>query len=101
MATTAPRRRAPRRRHRHSAAAFARLGVAEREALILSAYRLGRCPMTDREVAKAIGFDDLNACRPRITEMRDRRWLREVGETKCPVSGITVRICMPTAKAPA
>lgn len=95
-ATRSPRRE---RAHRHSSAAFQSLDVAAREALILYAYRLAGRPMTDRDVATALGFNDMNAVRPRCTDLIDRGLLREVGEIRCQVTGITVRVCVPTAKA--
>lgn len=49
-------------------------------------------PRTDREVAYGMGFgENLNAVRPRITELIERGSLLEVCNVKCPVTGKTVR----------
>lgn len=47
---------------------------------------------TDREVMVGLGFTDMNAVRPRITEAVMAGRLVEVGEKRCPVTGKTVRI---------
>lgn len=50
-------------------------------------------PHTDREVSKGMGFgQDMNACRPRITELIDAKRLMEVCSRRCPVTGKTVRV---------
>ena len=49
-------------------------------------------PRTDREVATALGFDDLNAVRPRITELLELGLVVETGSIVCPVTGKTVRM---------
>lgn len=49
-------------------------------------------PRTDREVAREMGFgENLNAVRPRLTELIDAHRLMEVGNVRCPVTGKTVR----------
>lgn len=50
-----------------------------------------RGAMTDRQVMEAMGFTDPNAVRPRITELKDRFWVIEVGRVKDPITGKTVR----------
>ena len=57
-------------------------------------------PMTDRQIMHALGYTDMNAVRPRITELIDAGVLREVGETKCPVTEKRVRICEIAPKEP-
>lgn len=47
---------------------------------------------TDRQVARGLGFQDMNACRPRITELLDLGALLEVGSVKCEVTGKKVRV---------
>lgn len=49
-------------------------------------------PMTDREIMTALGFTDPNAVRPRVTELRDMRWVVEAGAVECPVSRKRVRL---------
>lgn len=47
---------------------------------------------TDRQVVEGLGFRDMNACRPRITECVQIGALREVGSIRCPVTGKRVRV---------
>jgi predicted MarR family transcription regulator len=64
---------------------------SNREIKVLDAIRkLGRA--SDREVMLALGFQDTNAVRPRITELRDEGLIEEVGKQKDPVTGMTVRV---------
>ena len=51
-------------------------------------------PMTDREVAHALGKRDLNYVRPRINEMVEDGLAREFGNVVCPESGKEVRQCI-------
>lgn len=49
-------------------------------------------PRTDRQVAYGMGFgENLNAVRPRITELIDAGHLMEVGDVICPVTKKRVR----------
>jgi hypothetical protein len=48
---------------------------------------------TDRQVAYGMGFgENLNAVRPRITELIDAGLLRETHNVRCHVTGKTVRV---------
>jgi hypothetical protein len=49
-------------------------------------------PATDRQLCYGLGFRDMNAVRPRVTELLDSFRLREVGETKDELTGRTVRL---------
>lgn len=49
-------------------------------------------PMTDREVMRALGYQDMNAVRPRLTELLDDLWLEEVGTTEDELTGKQVRL---------
>ena len=49
--------------------------------------------LTDRQTMTACGYGDMNAVRPRITELVDQGVVREIGETSCPVTKKRVRIC--------
>lgn len=49
-------------------------------------------PSTDRQVMEGMGFTEPNSVRPRITELIAQGELEEVRNTKCPVTGKTVRI---------
>ena len=48
--------------------------------------------ITDREVKKALGFEDMNAVRPRITELVKAGVLMECGSIADPVTGMRVRL---------
>lgn len=49
-------------------------------------------PATDRQVMAGLGFADMNAIRPRITELMEARELVETGSTRCATTGKTVRM---------
>lgn len=48
-------------------------------------------PATDRQIVEGMGFRDMNAVRPRVTELLERARLMEVGDVRCPITGKTVR----------
>ena len=48
--------------------------------------------MMDRDVKEALGFGDMNAVRPRITELVDKGLLVECGKTVDPSTRRTVRL---------
>jgi hypothetical protein len=64
---------------------------SERAELIYRRLLNAPRPMTDRELMAALGFQDPNAVRPRITELIDNRWLVETGSVECPVTSKRVR----------
>jgi len=47
---------------------------------------------TDRQITQAMGFSDLNCVRPRLTELIKRGLVEECGNTKCEITGKTVRL---------
>jgi len=51
-------------------------------------------PMTDREVRDRLfgPLADMNAVRPRITELRDKGWIREVGAKRDAMTRKKVRL---------
>lgn len=50
-------------------------------------------PRTDREICREMGFgQDMNAVRPRCTELLQAGRLMEVCNRKCPVTGKRVRV---------
>lgn len=65
-----------------------------RQEMILVVYKQSAKPLTDRQVKTALGFEDMNSVRPRITELIDAYppKLQEVGETQDPVTRKTVRL---------
>lgn len=82
--------------HAHSIAALQEgraAGILGRRAtLILMRLRQAGRPLTDRDLMVACGMSDPNAVRPRITEMVQDGWLAEVGSTRDPFTGKTVRL---------
>jgi hypothetical protein len=49
--------------------------------------------LTDRQCMTKLGYHDMNAVRPRITELINRGVLLEVSNPTCPVTKKTVRVC--------
>ena len=90
--------------HEHSTAALADLTadgtLGKRAAEILSAARgLALDPdpakraWTDRDMLRVLGYSDMTAVRPRITELLSMGLLIEVDAVRDPVTGKTVRRC--------
>ena len=77
--------------HRNSRAAWESLKDFSTRCRAVYEVVSGSRELTDREVAEALGFSDLNAVRPRITELVRAHWLKETGRKICPVSGRPVR----------
>lgn len=78
--------------HENSLEAFRTLPRQGRQAAILAVYA-GGAWLTDREVAERLGCTDMNAVRPRISELVDDKVLAEVGTAKDHATGRPVRIC--------
>lgn len=79
--------------HQHSIDAYHGSApmISRRAQMVLEWIRAnGRA--TDRQIVEGLGFRDMNACRPRVTELVQLGALREVGSTVCPVTGKTVRL---------
>ena len=53
---------------------------------------IGDRRLTDREIMALMGYSDMNAVRPRITEMVEDGILTEIGSKVCPLTGKTVRV---------
>ena len=66
--------------------------MEKRQAAILEIYKIMPTCLTDRDVMFHMGMFDMNAVRPRISEMLDRGILEERGKVTCPVTGRTVRL---------
>lgn len=83
-----------RRVHPNSAQAYheQRKELSERAAAVLAVYRRTVGSLTDRAVKDALGFADMNAVRPRITELIDAGLLQECGRVKDEVTGKSVRV---------
>lgn len=80
--------------HQNSLAAFDEIEEerSDRANAIYGLLIAGGTAMTDRQVMHALGFHDMNAVRPRITELKESRWVQEVGTVECPVTGRHVRL---------
>lgn len=79
--------------HRNSIAAYdaEEVKLSARALAVLGYIRI-HGPRTDREIAYGMGFgENLNAVRPRITELIDAGKLTEVCSVRCPVTGKSVR----------
>ena len=53
---------------------------------------LGDDEMTARQIANEMGFTDLNAVKPRLTELRDAEKIEAVAKTVDPVTGRKVAV---------
>lgn len=53
---------------------------------------LGRRTLTARQIAKEMGFSDLNAIKPRLTEMQSQGIVHAVGTEKDLLTGRTVAV---------
>lgn len=79
-------------RHTNSLAAHGAVQpmVSGRRAAVL-AWIQEHGPATDRQVMHGLGFTDMNAVRPRITELLDMGLLRECGRVVDAKTGMKVR----------
>jgi hypothetical protein len=66
--------------------------LSERYKRILEIYQNSPLPLTDRDILIQLGANDMNYCRPRISELIDKGLLREVGDCKDRLTGKTVRL---------
>lgn len=78
--------------HDNSVGAYHSLDIGSRENTILAVYQEQGKPLTDRQVGTILGFIDLNACKPRISELLEKRLLRECGKVRDQVTKKTVRL---------
>lgn len=79
--------------HEHSIAAYhTELPKLSRRLLAILVWLESHPCKTDREVMIGMGFSDMNAVRPRITEGVEMGRIVEVGEKVCPITHKTVRI---------
>lgn len=85
--------------HTHSHMAYEDMNIggklSRRQAAILSWLLTRNRPHTDREVAAGMGYPDMNAVRPRITELLRMGVLEEVDAVACPVTRKRVRRIQP------
>lgn len=64
--------------------------LSQRAAEVLDVVRMFG-PLTDRQIAETLGYRDMNAVRPRCTELIEAGLLVEHDNARCPVTGKTVR----------
>lgn len=83
------------RMHRNSLKALQeeKDGLKTRCQKLVNAFEKVVEPATDRQIAYAMGFTELNAVRPRITELLDKGILKQVNQVRCRVTGKLVRAC--------
>ena len=62
-----------------------------REQAIIAILRNATKPMTDRDIARAGLFNDMNMVRPRINELIGKGRIEEVGTTWCVATARQVR----------
>ena len=82
--------------HENSLAAHGELKsegkLSKRELVIFAEFEDWGASYTDREIMNRCGFSDMNAVRPRITELIKAGKLLECGHIRCPVTGKRVRL---------
>lgn len=64
----------------------------KREMLLLGWLLMNPGVWTDRQIKTGLEMGDMNAVRPRISELLERNALEVAGDTVCPVTGKTVRV---------
>lgn len=69
--------------------------LSRRQAAILQWLLANPRPWTDREIAAGMGYREMNAVRPRITELVDQGILQECGSVICQVTRKRVRQVQP------
>lgn len=81
--------------HENSLAAYEANGFrfSLRSRMIAVVYARSGTPLTDREVGLKLGFADMNAVKPRISEMVRQGVLVECGKSWDPSTKATVRLC--------
>jgi hypothetical protein len=87
----------PRKQHVHENSVKtyyeSRAKLSERADEVFAVYVGEGCKLTDREVLNALNYTDMNAVRPRITELIDLGLIRECGRVKDTITGRHVRVC--------
>ena len=67
---------------------------SKREAMVYGHIAMSPDYLTDRQVKDALfgNGGDMNACRPRISDLIRKGWIKEVGKVKDGVTGKQVRL---------
>jgi hypothetical protein len=81
--------------HPNSRESLKRVDKDKRKAEIMDAFEREGKPMTDRQLARYLGYQDLNAIRPRVTELIAEKKLREYSTVICETTKRPVRKTMP------
>jgi len=89
--------------HGNSLQAYAesRPALSARCQAIVDWLRLRQSPASDRQIMEGLGFSDMNAVRPRISELLERGVLREWGACTDARTGKTVRLVELPQRQPA
>ena len=88
---------ARRNTHQNSVDSFHGLKPDARRKAVLDVYwKFYPQAISDRMVAEELGFQDMNAVRPRITELRDEYKIRETTKKRDETTGKPVRFSRPT-----
>jgi hypothetical protein len=66
--------------------------ICKRASDILHLLKCTEMQLTDRDIMRSLNFTDMNAVRPRITELIDAGLLRECGKVGDTLTGKTVRL---------
>lgn len=53
---------------------------------------MGDRELTAREIAYGMGYDDLNAVKPRLSEMKEQGLVEAISKKKCKTTGKTVAV---------
>ena len=81
--------------HPNSRESLKRVDKEARKREIMDAFEREGKPMTDRQLAKYLGYADLNAVRPRVTELIADKVLREYCTVLCETTKRPVRKTIP------
>ena len=77
--------------HQNSVAAWKAFDPGTRARQVCEALAVALRPVTDREIATKLGSQDMNYARPAITGLIESGYVVEDGNTRCRVTGRTVR----------
>uniref|UniRef100_A0A6H1ZF85 Uncharacterized protein n=1 Tax=viral metagenome TaxID=1070528 RepID=A0A6H1ZF85_9ZZZZ len=78
--------------HSNSLEALTTTDIHTRLVEVLKTYTDLARPITDREVARYLDYPDMNAVRPRITELKNLNIIEECGKVKDEITGKKVRL---------
>lgn len=79
--------------HENSLRSYRELKKEDRFSAILKAFNTFKEPLSDRDVKRMLGFEDMNSVRPRITELIKQGKLKECGCETDLFTQKSVRLC--------